>query len=126
MTNLADQRARNADVRGVERVIARIYRRDAWLGGMRPDTVNALVATVEERLDAARRLRLARDRWALRAPDLATYRAAISRPLDIFAQLRPGARGHQVAGRFVAVHPGAHRPARRVDRQARVRDFAAR
>ena len=89
MTNLADYRARNADVLGVERVIARIYRRDAWLGGMRPDTVSALVATVEERLDAARRLRLARDRWALRAPDLATYRAAISRPLDIFAQLRP-------------------------------------
>jgi hypothetical protein len=89
MTNLADQRARNADVLGVERVIARIHRRDAWLGGMRPDTVNGLVATVEERLDAARRLRLARDRWALRAPDLATYRAAISRPLDIFAQLRP-------------------------------------
>jgi hypothetical protein len=89
MTSLADQRARNADVLGVERVIARIYRRDEWLGGMRPDTVNALVATVEERLDAARRLRLARDRWALRAPDLATYRAAISRPLDIFAQLRP-------------------------------------
>jgi len=89
MTNLADYRARNADVLGVERVIERIYRRDAWLGGMRPDTVSALVATVEERLDAARRLRLARDRWALRAPDLATYRAAISRPLDIFAQLRP-------------------------------------
>ena len=89
MTNLADYRARNADVLGVERVIARIYRRDAWLGGMRPDTVSALVATVEERLDAARRLRLARDRWALRAPDLATYRAAISRPLDIFAQLQP-------------------------------------
>jgi hypothetical protein len=89
MTNLADQRARNADVLGVERVIARIYRRDVWLGGMRPDTVNALVATVEEKLDAARRLRLARDRWALRAPDLATYREAISRPLDIFAQLRP-------------------------------------
>jgi len=87
MTTLAEQRARNADVLGVERVIERIYRRDAWLGGMRPDTVSALVATVEERLDAARRLRLARDRWELRAPDLATYREAISRPLDIFAQL---------------------------------------
>jgi hypothetical protein len=89
MTSLADFRARNADVLGVERVLTRIARRDAFLGGVRPETVNALVATVEEKLDAARRLRLARDRWELRAPDYATYRAAISRPLDIFAQLRP-------------------------------------
>jgi hypothetical protein len=89
MTNLADQRARNADVLGVERLITSIYRRDAWLGSVRPETVDALVATVEEKLDAARRLRLARDRWELRAPDFATYRAAISRPLDIFAELRP-------------------------------------
>jgi hypothetical protein len=89
MTSLADQRARSADVLGVERVLTRIARRDEWLGGVRPDAVNALVATVEERLDAARRLRLARDRWALRAPELTTYREAISRPLDLFAQLRP-------------------------------------
>ena len=37
-----------------------------------PDAVNALVAAVEAKLDAARQLQLARDRWALRAPDLRT------------------------------------------------------
>jgi hypothetical protein len=89
MLRLADFRARNADVRGVERLITRIQQRDEALGGMRPDVVKALVASVEEKLDAARRLRLARDRWYLRAPDLAAYRAAISRPLDIFAALQP-------------------------------------
>lgn len=85
----ADLHARNADVRGVERVLARVFQRDYALGAMRPEAVNALVRAVEEKLDAARRLRLARDRWALRAPDFARYRAAISRPLDIFAMLQP-------------------------------------
>jgi hypothetical protein len=89
MVRLADQRARAADVRGVESVIGRVFQRDFALGGKRPDSVNALVRAVEEKLDAARRLRLARDRWALRAPELAKYRLAISRPLDIFATLRP-------------------------------------
>ena len=89
MMRLADQRARAADVRGVERVIARIQTRDALLGYTRPDAINALMSAVEEKLDAARRLRLARDRWALRAPELALYRDAIMRPLDIFATLRP-------------------------------------
>jgi hypothetical protein len=85
----ADLRARNADVRGVEQVMARVFQRDFALGGTRPEAVNALVRAVEEKLDAARRLRLARDRWALRAPELAKYRVAIGRPLDIFAMLGP-------------------------------------
>jgi uncharacterized protein YjiS (DUF1127 family) len=89
MMRLATLRAGNADVRGVERVFTRIQQRDAALGRTRPDAVNALVAAVEEKLDAARRLRLARDRWDLRAPELAAYRVAISRPLDIFAALQP-------------------------------------
>jgi hypothetical protein len=89
ITVVADYRARNGDVLGVERLLTRIARRDTLLGQQRPDAINALVAVVEEKLDAARRLRLARDRWDLRAPDLATYRAAITTPLDIFATLRP-------------------------------------
>jgi len=80
MMRLADLHARNANVRGVEQVMARVLQRDLALGGTRPDAVNALVRAVEEKLDAARRLRLARDRWALRAPELTKYRVAISRP----------------------------------------------
>ena len=89
MMRLADQRARAADVRGVERVMTRIHVRDGALGRTRPDAVNALIAAVEDKLDAARRLRLARDRWALRAPVLTQYRVAIGSPMDLFAQLRP-------------------------------------
>src|SRR5439155_4093288 len=70
---LAGRRARLADVRGLERLIARIHQRDAALGYKRPEAVTALLAAVEEKLDAARRLQLARDRWALRAPVYREY-----------------------------------------------------
>jgi hypothetical protein len=75
---LASSRAQAADVRGVQRVLARIQADDAELGAERPDVVASLVSAVESQLDAARRLRLERDRWALRAPELRAYRAAIA------------------------------------------------
>jgi hypothetical protein len=62
---------------------------DRELGGRRPETVEALIAAVEARLDAARRLQLARDRWALRAPEFRQYRLAMKAPLDLFATLEP-------------------------------------
>jgi hypothetical protein len=89
MLRLADQRARAANVRGVERLEALVQSQDDVLGRARPDEVNSLIAAIEEKLDAARRLRLARDRWLMRAPDFQQYRVAIRGPLDLFAQLRP-------------------------------------
>ena len=89
MLAVADRRARLGDVGGLERLLARIHERDAALGANRPDAVAALVAAVGVRLDAARRLRLARDRWALRAPLLREYRLAIRAPMDLFARLKP-------------------------------------
>lgn len=88
MLKVAAERARSADVRGVQRVLADIQSTDAALGSQRPDAVNALVAAVEEQLDGARRLRLTRDRWALRLPDFRKYRAAIASPLDNLVRLR--------------------------------------
>ena len=89
LVGLAERRTRWADVRGLERMIVQIHRRDAALGGKRPDAVNALVAAVEEKLDAARRLQLARDRWVLRAPEFRKYRLAISTPVELFSRLKP-------------------------------------
>src|SRR5712691_683140 len=86
---LANRRARLADVRGLERLLRGIPQRDAALGAKRADAVNALVTAVEAKLDAARQLRLARDRWALRAPVLGRYREAIRKPMDLLAQLKP-------------------------------------
>jgi hypothetical protein len=73
MIRLADERARAADVRGVQRVLGDVKAGDEALGRYRPDAVNAILASVEAHLDAARRLRLERDRWALRVPELRAY-----------------------------------------------------
>jgi hypothetical protein len=86
---VATRRARAGDVRGLERLIERVHQRDGLLGRRRPDAVGALIAAVEEQLDSARRLQLARDRWALRAPDFQTYHLAIQGPIDLFATLKP-------------------------------------
>ena len=69
-------------------LLTRIRVRDAALGSKRPEAVEALVAAIKAKLDAARQLQLARDRWALRAPDLRIYRLAIRAPMDLFAGLK--------------------------------------
>jgi len=88
MLKIASQRARLGDVRGLERLVTRVETNDKALGNARPDVVGSLLASIEEKLDAARRLQLARDRWALRAPALAKYRLAIRAPLEQFTAIR--------------------------------------
>lgn len=85
----ATARAKLGDVRGVQRVLRQVEYYDAALGGRRPDAVTALVANVEAELDAARRLRLARDRWALRAPAMRAYRRAMAPTLERLRRLSP-------------------------------------
>src|SRR5262249_19027205 len=80
MMTLADRRAKLADVRGLVRVLEQIHVRDDALGGKRPETIAALVAAVEEKLDAARRLQLARDRWAMQQPKFRKYDVSMSVP----------------------------------------------
>ena len=88
MMKIANQRARLGDVRGLERLATRVEANDKILGNARPDVVSSLLASIEEKLDLARRLQLARDRWALRAPALAQYRLAIRAPLEQFTAIR--------------------------------------
>jgi hypothetical protein len=85
---LANQNARSADVKSLAWLLTRIRVRDAALGSKRPEAVEALVAEIKAKLDAARQLQLARERWALRAPELRSYRLAIRAPMDLFAGLK--------------------------------------
>lgn len=85
---LAETQAKAADVRGLEQLVDGIHRRDQELGGTRPDTVNGLLMTVEAELDAARRLRLARDRWAFRIRAYRKYPAEMRQPVNLFASLK--------------------------------------
>jgi hypothetical protein len=84
----ATTRARNADVRGLERLLLDIKARDQMLGGKRRDAINALIDSVALKLDAARELRLARDRYALREEDFRKYRASVSAPIERFEALK--------------------------------------
>jgi hypothetical protein len=86
----ASGRAARADVHGVESVLKDVQRKDARLGRKRADQVTALLAAVNAHLDAARRLRLVRDQWALRREAYRAYRQAIAPALDDFARMRPG------------------------------------
>jgi hypothetical protein len=85
----ADTQARAANVGGLLRLADAVRANDKTLGGQRPEVIDSLVALVEARLDAARRLRLARDRWALRQSAFTTYRAAMKLPMDLFVQIEP-------------------------------------
>jgi hypothetical protein len=88
MLRLADLRAREGDVHGLERLVTRVHANDSLMGNARPDVVSSLLASIDERLDAARRLQLARDRYALREPAFAEYRLAMRGPLEQFAALK--------------------------------------
>jgi hypothetical protein len=79
----ADRRAKRADVRGLTRLRDHVLDQDTRLGGKRPQQLDALLATLNQKLDAAQRLRLARDRWALQAETFRLYRRAIGAWVDV-------------------------------------------
>lgn len=78
--------AGRADVRAVERVLATVVRRDAQLGRKRPEEINALIEEVRLHLDAARRLRLARDQWHERASSYRAYKKSVAPILNAMAR----------------------------------------
>lgn len=84
---LAEARAKAADVRGVQRLAGEIADQDRLLGVKRPDAVSGLLAALETHLDSARKLRLARDRWAIRQGDFKIYNGRMAAPLARIARL---------------------------------------
>ncbi len=64
----ASTAAERADVVKIEALLKEVERRDEQLGYRRPAEVNGLLVALQVRLDVARGLRLARDRWLLRRP----------------------------------------------------------
>jgi hypothetical protein len=70
----ADELSSFADVRGVQGVIAQALREDDRLGRRRPGQMGALLAALDDRLEAARRLRLARDKFEERENEYRGYR----------------------------------------------------
>jgi hypothetical protein len=78
--------ARTADV---ERVLSRIATEDRKLGSERPETVQALRASVEAHLDTARRLRLLRDQWIVRQSAYRAYQRRVGRQISTLIKVQP-------------------------------------
>jgi len=88
MVELAEQRALDADVRGVQRLVDETHALDRKLGLKRPDAISGLLAALDLQLDAARRLQLERDRWALRLIEFQKYEQMIANPVERLDELR--------------------------------------
>jgi len=83
-------RAAHADVRAIEQLTATVGRRDASLGHRRPERVRSLMTALAEDLAAARRLRLAQDRWTLRVSAYRSYTRLVRTPLSSLEVMRTG------------------------------------
>lgn len=76
-----------ADVRGLMQIREQVVARDARLGHQRPQDVAALLATLDSRLQTARRHRLLIERWTERRAVLEAYAATITPHLASTAAL---------------------------------------
>lgn len=85
-----EQRARTADVRGIEKLIREVLKADDRLGRLRPQATGALLATLDARLADARRLRLERDAFAMRAKTLQAYRRNVHSAMEAFEDSSKG------------------------------------
>lgn len=71
-----------ADVRGVERLVKSVRDQAAVLPAARAGDVRPLIELLETRLEATRRLRLARDQWESKAGALRAYQRAMRKHLN--------------------------------------------
>ena len=85
----ARRAAAAAHVSDVEHLAARIDAEDATLGHRRPETVEALRASIRAELDDARRLQLLRDQWQLRQGRYREYQRAVGSQLLELVKAQP-------------------------------------
>ena len=77
-----------ADVRALESIMSWVQTEDKKLNRARPAMIAGILATLDVRLDAARRLRLAQDAWELRSAVLRAYWRDVRQGLDRLLGLR--------------------------------------
>ena len=86
----AEERMKRGDVLGLEALLKNVLTTDDRLGRRRPLVTSALLATLDGRLAEARRLRLARDSWAVRQKVVQSYQASIKPSMEQFRRSVPG------------------------------------
>lgn len=85
----ADRDVRNGSVTSLQQLIRRALGEDDRLGRKRPEEMASLLALLDSRLDTARRVRLAREHWAMRVAVLRKYAVDVSLPLATITAWRP-------------------------------------
>jgi hypothetical protein len=85
---LADVYAGYANVRALEALVPVVLQEDERLKRARPATISALLAALDSRIDGARRSRLARDAWTIRAAEVRQYWADVRPGLDRLLGIR--------------------------------------
>jgi hypothetical protein len=85
----ATKSATAANVSGVERSLEDLRTQDDRLGNSRPETVDAVRVSLQEKLDAARRLRLRRDQWVARRALYRDYEKSTSEQVRQLTRLQP-------------------------------------
>ena len=85
----AARAAGRARISDVQRVLDRIPREDTRLGRKRPEMVQALHTSVQGQVEAARRLRLLRDQWAIRRSLYLEYQRAVGTELLQLSRAQP-------------------------------------
>jgi hypothetical protein len=89
LMNESTRGATAARVADVQRVLDRIPREDVRLGRRRPEVVQALHASVQGQLEAARHLRLRRDQWMIRRSLYLAYQRSVGTQLLQLVKLQP-------------------------------------
>lgn len=103
----ANEQAKRADVGALEKLLRGVLVADDRLGRHRPEMTASLLATLDARLAAARRLRLERDAWTLQQERVSVYQRRIDAPLQRIRRARAGLEQiRQLAGPV----PGALQP----------------
>ena len=84
----ASRHAAQADVRSLEKLRTTLDIEDQKLGRRRVPELTAISAAVDAHLEAAHRLRLARDQWLLRLDRVRAYQRETSEPVAAIARMR--------------------------------------
>jgi hypothetical protein len=89
LINAANKGAERARVNDVQRVLDRIPRDDRRFGHRRPEIVQAVHASVQSRLEAARHLRLLQDRWEIRVSLYHDYQRSVGAQMLQLTKIQP-------------------------------------
>jgi hypothetical protein len=89
LTADARRHAQAARVANAEKVLAELRREDARMGRQRPEVVVPLEAAVVAQIEAAKRLRLLRDRWQLRKSLFTQYQRDVGSQVLQFIRSQP-------------------------------------